>query len=52
MSAGTRCGSMPRVKFEAGVEAVFIVAPGATEVPGLQRLLAQERKALGLIEFA
>ncbi|KAL3903663.1 MAG: hypothetical protein SGPRY_011585 [Prymnesium sp.] len=32
VSAGTRCGSMPRVKFEAGVEAVFIVAPGATEV--------------------
>ncbi|KAL1510582.1 hypothetical protein AB1Y20_006883 [Prymnesium parvum] len=38
---GTLCGSMPRAKFAAGVDAVMVIAPGATEVAGLQRLLSQ-----------
>eukprot|EP00966_Prymnesium_polylepis_P073662 1709808-Prymnesium_polylepis.1 len=37
--AGTVCGSMPRAKFIAGVDALLVVAPCATEVPGLQRIL-------------
>lgn len=41
LPTGTSCGSMPRAKFIAGVEALLVVAPGATEVPGLQRILAE-----------
>ena len=41
LPAGTKCGSMPRGKFVAGVEALLVVAPGATEVPGLQRILRE-----------
>jgi len=39
LPAGTVCGSMPRAKFIAGVDALLVVAPCATEVPGLQRIL-------------
>ncbi len=33
------CASMPRARLENGVEAVLMVAPGATEVSSVQRLL-------------
>ena len=41
LPAGTACGSMPRAQLLEGVEALMLVAPAATEVPAVQRLLAQ-----------
>lgn len=38
---GTVCGSLPRAQLAGGVEALVLVAPGATEVPAVQRLLGQ-----------
>jgi len=44
---GTVCGSMPRAKFVPGVDALLIVAPAATEVPGVQRLLDEVEESAG-----
>ena len=37
----TQLGSMPRAKLAVGAEVLLLVAPQATEVPAVQRLLAQ-----------
>jgi hypothetical protein len=41
LPAGVECMSMPRAQLLDGVEALLLVAPAATEVAAVQRLLAQ-----------
>ena len=38
---GVRCGSMPRAKLADGCGALLLVAPGATEVAAVQRLVRE-----------